>query len=246
MEAGNDPVCRVPEFTIIRRISRRVAEKADDDDPILIYGKNRTLYFTVETTFYRRNSCLPAAPFRPRPAGYRRDRKAPGQEQILLNTVQKTPSQKTRQAEILFRASMKEHGLRCTGERLKVLHEVYRSNTHLDADEIFVRLKKKGAGISRATVYHTLDLLFRFDLVTKIDLGHKHAHYEKSYGVANHLHIICQNCGKVIEAASSDLAGVMEKLCSENGFSLGSFSLQVFGECMDRKRCGGRKNSLPA
>jgi Fur family ferric uptake transcriptional regulator len=167
-----------------------------------------------------------------------------------LNTsrksVQKEKIELTAQAESLFKSFMKAEGLRCTSERLDVLQEIYRSSTHLDADEIFVRLRKKGTGISRATVYHTLDLLFRFNLVTKIDLGHKHAHYERAYGVANHLHIICQRCGKISEATSSELAVMMEKLCAENGFTLGSFSLQVFGECCDHETCRSGKTPQQA
>lgn len=135
---------------------------------------------------------------------------------------------------------MKEEQLRCTPERLSVLREIYRSDTHLDADELFVRLREQKVGISRATVYHTLDLLFRYNLVTKIDLGHKHTHYEKSWGVANHLHIICLKCGEVTETTNGDLPGMMETLCTANGYSLGSFSLQLFGECLDKTACNRR------
>jgi Fur family ferric uptake transcriptional regulator len=152
-------------------------------------------------------------------------------------SVDKKGGETTAKVENLFKSFMKAEGLRCTQERLNVIREIYRSNTHLDADEIFVRLRKKGVAISRATVYHTLDLLFRFKLVTKIDLGHKHTHYEKSWGVANHLHIICLKCGQVSEATSSELALVMEKLCTEHGFTLGSFSLQIFGDCLDQQAC---------
>lgn len=147
------------------------------------------------------------------------------------------------QAEAQFRAYMKSEGLRCTSERIDVLQELYGADTHLDADELYQRLREKGTGISRATVYHTLDLLFRLNLVTRIDLGHHHAHYEKALGVANHLHIVCQKCGKVAEAASGRLAGMVEKLCGDNGFSLGSFSLQVFGECRDREACDVRSGN---
>jgi Fur family ferric uptake transcriptional regulator len=165
---------------------------------------------------------------------------------IRKNQVRKVASKTSRQAEELFRTYMKEQGLRCTTERLQVLREVYRSNTHLDADELFVRLKKKRVEISRATVYHTLDLLFRYHLVTKIDLGHKHAHYEKAYGVANHLHIVCQECGRVVEVTSHELDGMMEKLCFDNGFSLGRFSLQVFGECRNEAECCSKNCNPPA
>ncbi|NTU67414.1 MAG: transcriptional repressor [Chlorobiaceae bacterium] len=159
------------------------------------------------------------------------------------NPVRQKSSEQTAQAEALFRSSMKAEGLRCTSERIDVLYEVYRSDTHLDADGIYVRLREKGTGISRATVYHTLDLLFRLNLVTRIDLGHHHTHYEKALGVTNHLHIVCHRCGKVEEAASHQLAGMIEKLCTDNGFSLGSFSLQVFGECRDREGCDSRSGA---
>ena len=147
--------------------------------------------------------------------------------------VQKELSQQTLQAESLFKESMKEEGYRCTRERLTVLREIYESDSHLDADEIFVRLKKKEISISRATVYHTLDLLFKFHLVNKIDLGHKHTHYEKSYGEDNHLHIICEQCDRVVEVHSDELNEILTQLCEKNGFMLGSFSLQVFAKCRE-------------
>ena len=155
-------------------------------------------------------------------------------------------SQQTLQAESLFKESMKEEGYRCTKERLTVLREIYESDSHLDADEIFVRLKKKEISISRATVYHTLDLLFKFHLVNKIDLGHKHTHYEKSYGVDNHLHIICEQCDRVVEVHSDELNEILEQLCENNGFTLGSFSLQVFAKChaeTDAHNCKMRSSS---
>ncbi|AAM72683.1 MAG TPA: transcriptional repressor [Chlorobaculum sp.] len=154
--------------------------------------------------------------------------------------MKQTGSDTIAKVEALFKSYMKEEGLRCTQERLSVLREMYGSSTHLDADELFVRLRKKGVAISRATVYHTLDLLFRFNLVTKIDLGHKHTHYEKSWGVTNHLHIICLKCGHVSEATSCELPELMETLCVGHGYSLGSFSLQLFGECADKEACARR------
>ncbi|ANT64433.1 Fur family transcriptional regulator [Prosthecochloris sp. CIB 2401] len=147
--------------------------------------------------------------------------------------MQKETREQALQAEKIFKASMKEEGYRCTQERLTVLREIYSSSNHLDADEIFVRLKKKEVSISRATVYHTLDLLFKFHLVNKIDLGHKHTHYEKSYGVGNHLHIICEQCDREVEVHSEELNTLLDRLCEENGFTLGSFSLQVFAKCQD-------------
>ncbi len=157
---------------------------------------------------------------------------------------QKQLSQQTMQAESLFKTSMKEKGYRFTKERLTVLREIYESDSHLNADELYIHLKEKGVSISRATVYHTLDLLFKFHLVNKIDLGHKHTHYEKSYGVENHLHIICEECDRVVEVHSDELNKILEKLCEKNGFTLGSFSLQVFARCRQEENdlsCADKK-----
>ncbi len=141
------------------------------------------------------------------------------------------PSKITRLAEDQFRTRMKEDGLRCTSERIAVLQEIYRSDTHLDADELFVKLKNRGVGISRATVYHTLDLLLKFHLVSRTDLGHKHTHYEKAYGVENHLHMVCSECGKVIEISDPSISDMLENLCRKNGFEPESLTLQLFGKC---------------
>ncbi len=154
-----------------------------------------------------------------------------------------TPAKKTRkteaarraeEAEVIFKESMKKEGLRCTRERIAVLREVYASDNHLDADEIYIHLKKKEISISRATVYHTLDLLFKFHLVNKVDLGHKHTHYERSHGVTNHLHIICEQCDTVEEVHSEELNKLLESLCESRGFKLGSYSLQVFAMCREQ------------
>ncbi len=50
----------------------------------------------------------------------------------------------SRQAESVLRNALKEQGLRCTSARIAVLREIYSSGSHLDADELYQRLKKKG------------------------------------------------------------------------------------------------------
>jgi len=163
----------------------------------------------------------------------------PERERDMTDTTATPPLPETassRSAESVLRNALKEQGQRCTSARIAVLREIYSSGSHLDADELYQRLKKRGVSISRATVYHTLDLLFRLRLVTRIDLGHKHTHYEKSHGVANHLHVVCEQCGQVVEITSSELGGMLEKLCRQQGFELGSYSLQVFGQCIPEMR----------
>ena len=50
------------------------------------------------------------------------------------------------------------------------------------------------------------------NLVVKHQFGSNHAQFEKAFGYANHDHLICQNCGKVIEFCDPRLGLVMENL----------------------------------
>ncbi|NTV46084.1 MAG: transcriptional repressor [Chlorobiales bacterium] len=121
-----------------------------------------------------------------------------------------------------------------------VLREIYESPDHHDADEIFLNLKQKGHDVSRATVYNTLDLLVECNLVEQNSFGHKHLHYERSYGYRPHHHIVCEKCGHVFEFQSPEIDQELLKICEEQGFKLKRNNLQLFGECI-QENCDGQK-----
>ncbi|ACF14480.1 ferric uptake regulator, Fur family [Chloroherpeton thalassium ATCC 35110] len=136
------------------------------------------------------------------------------------------------EVEDIFQNYLRKKGHRSTPERLKVLQEIYTSSEHLDADQIFLNLKQKGANISRATVYNTLDLLVECSLVSQNSFGHKHLHYERSYGYKTHHHIICEKCGRVLEFTSPEIDEELRQICEFHGFKLKRNNLQLFGECI--------------
>lgn len=142
--------------------------------------------------------------------------------------------------ERLFQNYLRKKGHRCTPERMLVLREIYESPDHHDADEIFLSLKQKGHDVSRATVYNTLDLLVECNLVEQNSFGHKHLHYERSYGYRPHHHIVCEKCGHVFEFQSPEIDEELRKICEEQGFKLKRNSLQLFGECI-QENCDSPK-----
>ncbi len=101
--------------------------------------------------------------------------------------------------KMIFAAYLEQHKQRKTPERFSILEEIYSKHTHFDAEELYLQMKKNQYNVSRATVYNTLELLVNCDLVTKHQFGQNHAQYERAYGFKQHDHIICSNCGKVVE-----------------------------------------------
>ncbi|WP_005037865.1 Fur family transcriptional regulator [Holophaga foetida] len=137
--------------------------------------------------------------------------------------------------EARFEVFLRERKLKLTGERMAILAAVFQRASHFDAESLHAELKGAGADISRATVYRTLDLLVQCGLVRKHSLGATHASYEAAQD-EHHDHLVCIQCGKVLEFFRPDLEKLQESICRERDFQPFHHSLQIFGLC---SRCKG-------
>ena len=127
---------------------------------------------------------------------------------------------------------MKENNLRSTSERRQILSEVLRINKHFTADELFERLKQKNSRVVLATVYNTLDLLVSAGILTKYRLGSEHSYYEKAIDKKGHHHLICIECGNVIEFSAENLSQYELEIAKQNNFQIQNSTHQIFGKCI--------------
>ncbi len=130
-----------------------------------------------------------------------------------------------------FRDKLKKIGLKLTPQREQILWVLSNADTHLNPEELFLRVKKRLPRIGQATVYRNLELLTRAGILQKSDWKERHLHYELSR--ENHHHLICTRCGQVIEFRSAPLRQ-MKKISREYGFSLVQEEIRLFGLC---KKC---------
>ena len=126
---------------------------------------------------------------------------------------------------------LKEKNLRITRERFLLLEEIMKTNKHFDADELYASLIAKGLKVSRATVYNTLDLLVDCGLISKYRFGENHSRYEKAFGRPRHDHLICLECGDIIEFVNDKLTKIQKEVCEEKNFALRNSTFQIFGIC---------------
>ena len=132
----------------------------------------------------------------------------------------------------ILRKHLKSSGkLRATPERYAVLDAVMQSQGHFDAEALYYRLKSSGVKISKATVYNTLELLQDCGLVSKYRFAENISRYEKAYGRPQHHHLICLECGDIIEFVNEKLERIQEEVCGQKDFTPQSSSLQIFGTC---------------
>ncbi len=131
---------------------------------------------------------------------------------------------------------LRSRNLRPTKERYLLLQEILHTQGHFDADGLYISLSRRGLKASRATVYNTLDLLVRCGLISRYRFGEDHARYEKAFGRPRHDHLICLECGDIIEFVSDKLEKIQREVCEENKFTPENSTLQIFGRCA---KCSG-------
>jgi Fur family ferric uptake transcriptional regulator len=133
--------------------------------------------------------------------------------------------------EILQKYLKSRGKLRSTPARAAVLEAVVQTQGHFDAEGLYYRLIAGGKKVSRATVYNTLDLLQNCGLVSKYRFAENSSRYEKAFGRPHHHHLVCLQCGDIIEFVNERLNRIQEEVCSSKEFSPHSSSLQIFGTC---------------
>lgn len=146
------------------------------------------------------------------------------------------------QEKTRFEFFLKEHKLKLTTERMAILAAAFKKHSHFDAELLHAELKESGSRISRATVYRTLDLLVQCGLVRKHSLGASHASYEATRD-EHHDHLVCIQCGKILEFFRADLEKSQEHICQEMDFQPLHHSLLIFGLC---SKCKNTADNQPA
>jgi Fur family transcriptional regulator, ferric uptake regulator len=137
----------------------------------------------------------------------------------------------------IFSRHLEEHNLRRTPERYAILEEIYGRSDHFDAEVLYIHMKNSNYRVSRATVYNTLELLVSCDLITKHQFGKNLTQYEKSHGFKQHDHLICVDCGKVIEFCDPRIQQIKTTMGELLNFKVLYHDLNLYGRCK-----GGCKN----
>jgi Fur family ferric uptake transcriptional regulator len=128
--------------------------------------------------------------------------------------------------------ALKKQGYRLTPQRLMVVSAIENSEDHISADEVYSQVIVRYPNVNISTVYRTLELLKRLELVTETDLGGGRVRYHPA-NKGHHHHLVCQKCGAMIDLDESLLEPLKEALLLEHNFIADLRHLAIYGRCVN-------------
>ena len=126
-------------------------------------------------------------------------------------------------------------GYRLTPQRMMILSAIENSDDHISAEEIYAQVVAKYPHVNISTVYRTMELLKHLGLVTETDLGEGRVRYH-SAEKGHHHHLVCQECGAIIDLDETMLASVKDILLREYKFMADLRHLAIFGRCVNCRK----------
>lgn len=140
-----------------------------------------------------------------------------------------------------------QRGYRLTPQRMLVVRAVEETSGHVAVEEIYAQVRARFPRVSLSTVYRTLDLLEGLGMVTKSDLGAGHVQYHRADD-SHHHHLVCQQCGTIVDLDEEELQPLWEALLQRHGFAVNQRHIGFFGccaRCQSQHKGGGVNCALP-
>ncbi len=135
------------------------------------------------------------------------------------------------------RNTLNVSGLRATGSRAVILDIIHQGKGHLDADEIYRHARQKMPRLSLSTVYRNLQRFKEQGLIEEFHFDESHHHYEVKPS-AEHHHIVCLGCGKVIEFDYPLSRQITKNVPAAMGFKIEKSEVHLSGYCTECQQRG--------
>ncbi|MGP1386757.1 MAG: Fur family transcriptional regulator [Thainema sp.] len=134
----------------------------------------------------------------------------------------------------MFRSLLNQEGFRFTIQRQRIL-DLFKTcdeGQHLSAEEIHQYLSTQGASVSLSTIYRALHVMVDLNLLRELELAEGKKYYELSVShSSNHHHLVCVECGAVVEFEEDLMAQIGSSQTETRGYALLDCQFTIYGIC---------------
>ena len=125
---------------------------------------------------------------------------------------------------------LRGRGIRLTPQRKLIVRRAV-AYLHFTAEELVKAVRALDRSIARGTVYRTLSVLHDTGIVEKHDFRYGPPNYEVTFGKAHHDHLMCIQCGEIIEFQEPRVEHLQEDVVKRYGYKLLSHTHKLYGLC---------------
>lgn len=124
---------------------------------------------------------------------------------------------------------LRARGCRITSSRRLLLHALFDAPGDRTAEDLAEEVHSRAPDINLSTIYRNLDELERLGVVIHSHLGHGAATYQLAS--LAHGHLVCEQCGGVVEVPSEIFQGLSRTAKTRFGFDIHPYHFAVQGRC---------------
>lgn len=142
----------------------------------------------------------------------------------------------------LLHDHMVKRGLRSTDQRRLIVDIFFQAPNHVSIEELLAEVRKQDSKVGYATVYRTLKLLAECGVAFERKFGDGLTRYELADEESHHDHLICTECGAILEFEEPEIEALQERIAEKYGYLLKSHKHEMYGTCPD---CQARATGKP-
>lgn len=140
-----------------------------------------------------------------------------------------------------FEKVCRAHGLPLTVQRRLIYEAVQNHPDHPTADDVYCAVRDRLPGVSRATVYRTLESFVRLGLLGKSAHHGSARRYDKN--TTRHHHLMCVCCERTVDLDQPSLDRLRLPDVRRTGFQILDYSVHFTGVCSACRAAGKRPPS---
>ena len=121
-------------------------------------------------------------------------------------------------------------GYRLTAPRRALAALIASRAGHFTADDLLDESRRRRLGVTRATIFRSLDVLADLGAVERLDLP-SGEHAFVACEPAHHHHVVCSSCGRSTGVDDHGIERIAEAIGRETGYRFDAHRLELFGLC---------------
>lgn len=129
-----------------------------------------------------------------------------------------------------LRKSLREKGLKNSKQREEILSVLYKNGTHLSPEEVAQQIRLTDKNASLSSVYRILSFLEQEGFICGLKTDKSGKRYEIA-SKSHHDHIICLECGEIIEFVDDEIERLQDEVAKKYGAKLISHDMKLFVKC---------------